>query len=72
MTLRTRRKFIPKIFSPDPNEVCDSINFLVQEKEAGIFSNIINEKILATTDTLLEFKCISLDQHEVLLEICSN
>ena len=43
----------------DPNELCDRLKFLLQEKQAGNNSELINVKIVAIVDKLLEYKCIS-------------
>ena len=40
----------------DPNEVCDRIKFLLQEKQAGNISDISNEEIVAIADKFLEDK----------------
>ena len=50
--------------SSDPNELCDRLKLLLQEKHAGNNSNIINEEIVAIVDKLLEYKCISKKQHK--------
>ena len=50
--------------SSDPNELCDRLKLLLQEKEAGNTSDIINEEIVAIIDKLLEYKCISKKQHK--------
>ena len=47
------------IFLPsDPNELCDRLKLLLQEKQAGNNSDIINEEIVAIVDKLLEYECI--------------
>ena len=38
--------------SSDPDELCDRIKLLLHEKQAGINSDIINEKIVAIVDKL--------------------
>ena len=43
----------------DPDELCDRLKLLLQEKQAGNNSDIINQKIVAIVDKLLEYKCIS-------------
>ena len=59
---------ISTIFLPEnPNELCDRLKFLLQEKNAGINSDLINEKIVAIVDKLSEYKCISTKQHKFLL-----
>ena len=47
---------VPKtIFLPsDPNELCDRLKLLLQEKQAGNNSDIINEEIVVIIDKLLE------------------
>ena len=42
-------------FSPEnPNELCDRFIFLLQNKQAGINSNMINEEIVGIADIYLE------------------
>ena len=57
--------------SSDPNEMCDRLKLLLQEKHAGNNSNIINEEIVAIVDKLLEYKCISKKQHKQILTKCN-
>ena len=57
--------------SSDPNELCDRIKLLLQEKQAGNNSNIINDEIVAIIDKLLEYKCISKKQHKQILLKCN-
>ena len=45
--------------SSDPDELCDRLKLLLQEKQAGNNSDIINDEIVAIVDKLLEYKCIS-------------
>ena len=45
--------------SCDPNELCDRLNLLLQEEGAGNSSHIFNDEIIAITDKLLEYQCIS-------------
>ena len=58
--------------STDPNELCDRINLLLQEKQAGKISNIIGEENFTIVNKLLEYKCISKKQHKSLHLECSN
>ena len=58
-------------FSENPDELCNRINLLLQEKHAGINSNIINQEIFALVDKLLEYKCISKKQHKQILIECN-
>ena len=59
------------ILSSDPNELCDRLKLLLQEKHAGNNSDIINDEIVAIVDKLLEYKCISTKQHEQILIKCN-
>ena len=43
--------------SSDPNELCDRLKLLLQEKQAGNNSDVINQEIVAIVDKLLEYKC---------------
>ena len=53
--------------SSDPNELCDGSKLLLQEKQAGNNSNIINEEMVVIIDKLLEYKCMTPTQHKKLL-----
>ena len=57
--------------SSDPNELCDRLKLLLQEKHAGKNSDIINEENFAIIDKLLEYKCISRKQHQQILIKCN-
>ena len=59
------------ILSSDPDELCDRLRLLLQEKHAGNNSNIINDEIVAIVDKLLEYKCISKKQHKQFLIKCN-
>ena len=48
-----------KILSTDANELCDRLNILLQEKQAGNNSIIINNEIVAIVDNLMKYKRIS-------------
>ena len=50
--------------SSDPNELCDRIKLILQEKQAGNNSDIINQEIVDIVDKQLENKCISKKQHK--------
>ena len=56
--------------SSDPNELCDRLKLLLQEKQAGNNFDIINKEIVAIVDKLLEYKCISMKQHKQILLKC--
>ena len=57
--------------SSDPNELCDRIKLLLQERHAGNNSNIINEEIVAMVDKLFEYKYLSKKQHKQILIKCN-
>ena len=57
--------------SENPNELCDRLKLLLQEKHAGNNSNIINEEIIVIIDKLLEYKCIPKKQHKQLSIKCN-
>ena len=59
------------ILSSDPNELCDRLKLLLQEKHGGNNSNLIDEEITAIVDKLLEYKCISKKQHKQILIKCN-
>ena len=59
------------ILSSDPNELCDRLKLLLQEKHAGNDSDIINDEIVAIVDKLLDYKCISKKQHKQILIKCN-
>ena len=56
--------------SSDPDELCERLKLLLQEKHAGNNSDIINEEIVAIVDKLLEYKCITKKQHKQILIKC--
>ena len=55
------------ILCSDPNEVCDKLTLILQEKHAGNNSDITNQEILAIVDKLLEYHCVSKKQHQKIL-----
>ena len=57
--------------SSDPNEKCDRIKLLLQEKHAGNNSDIINKEINAIVDKLLRYKCIFKKQHKQCFLKCN-
>ena len=64
---------ISTILLPEnPNELCDWLESLLQEKQAGYNSNIINAESVALVDKLLDHKCISTKQYKFLLPKCSE
>ena len=57
--------------SSDPNELCDRLNLLLQEKQSGNNSVIINDEVVVIIDKLLEHKCITKKQHKQILIKCN-
>ena len=57
--------------SSDPDELCDRLKLLLQEKHAGNNSDIINDEIVAIIDKLSEYKCITKKQHMQILIKCN-
>ena len=57
--------------SSDPDELCDRLKLLLQEKNAGNNSDIINDEIVSIVDKLLEYKCITQKQHKQILIKCN-
>ena len=60
-----------KFLSSDPDELCDRLKLLLQEKQAGNNSDITNQEIVAIVDKLLEYKRISKKQHNQILLNCN-
>ena len=50
--------------SENPDELCDRLGLLLQEKQAGNNSDINNDEIVAIVDKLFEYKCITKKQHK--------
>ena len=42
------------VLSSDPSELCDRLRLLLREKKIGKVQNVINQKIVAIVDNLLE------------------
>ena len=57
--------------SSDPDELCEMLNLLLQEKNAGNNSEINNEEIVVIVDKLLEYRCITKKEHNQILMKCN-
>ena len=57
--------------SSDPDELCERLKLLLQEKNTGNNSEIINEEIVVIVDKLLEYRCITKKQHKQILIKCN-
>ena len=59
------------ILSSDPNELCDRLRLVSQEKHGSNNSNSIDREIVPIVDKLLEYKCISKIKHKQFLIKCN-
>ena len=59
------------ILPSDPDKSYNRLTLLLQEKHAGINSNLINEEFIALVEKLLEYKCISKKQLRQKLFKCN-
>ena len=59
------------LLSSDPDELCNRLNLLLQEKHAGKNSDVINYEIVAIVDRLLEYKSLFRKQHKQNLIECN-
>ena len=57
--------------SSDPDELCNRLILLLQEKQTQNNSDIINDEIVAIVDKLLAYKCICKKQHKQILIKCN-
>ena len=57
--------------SSDPDELCDRLKLLLQERQAGNNSDIINNEVFAIIDALLKYQCITKKQHKQFLNKCN-
>ena len=60
-----------KFLSEHPDEWCNRLKLILQERQAGNTSNIINDEIIAIVDKLLEYKCMSKKEHNQNLIKCN-
>ena len=59
------------LLSSNPDELCNRLKVLLQERHAGNNSDTINNEIAAIVDKLLECICISRKQHKQILFKCN-
>ena len=57
--------------SSDPDELCNKLKLLLQEKHAGNISVIFNVEIVAIVDKIVEYKCVSKKRHEQIFIKCN-
>ena len=60
-----------KFLSSDPDELCNRLKMLLQEIQASNNSDIIIDEIVAIVDKLLEYKCITRNEHKHFLVKCN-
>ena len=60
-----------KFLTSDPTELCNKYKKLLQEKQAAINSNIIDEELVALVEKLLENKCKSKKEFKQILLKCN-
>ena len=53
--------------SSDPDELCNVLKLLLQEKQAGNNFNINNDEIFAVVVKILEYNCINKKQPKQIL-----
>ena len=54
------------VFLPsNPNEICNRLKVLIQEKQAGNNFIIFNGEIVAIVDKVLGYRCISEEQQKI-------
>ena len=53
--------------SENPNELCDRLHLIIQEKQGGNDTNRFDNEIVAIVDKLLEYKSITTKQHKQIL-----
>ena len=57
--------------SSDPDELCERLKLLLQEKQAGNNSDISIQEIFVIVDKLLGYKCITKKQHKQIIYKCN-
>ena len=55
--------------SENPNELCNSIRLIIQEKQCGNDSNRFDSEIYAIIDEFLKYKYITPTEHKNLLKV---
>ena len=56
------------VFLPsDPDELVDQLKLIVLEKVGGNDNPMLSEQIIAIVDKLLEYECITTNQHQNLI-----
>ena len=60
-------EFQQNFLAENLNEIYDRLNLLLQEKQAGINSDLINQESVAINDKLFGYKCLSEKQYKQLL-----
>ena len=59
-----------RTFRPsDPNELLDQLQLLYLEKVGGNDNLQLDEQIIAITDKLLEYECVTTPEHQSIISI---
>ena len=65
--------FIQYVFLPsDPDELVVQLKLIVLEKVRGKDNSFLSEQIIAITDKLLEYECITTNQHQNMQSTFGN
>ena len=73
LTATTESNEVEYIFLPsDPNELCDRLKILLQEKTGGNNNPQIDQEIMAISDKFLEYKIIEIEEHENMINKLLN
>ena len=56
------------MLSENPDDLCDRIKLILQERQAGNNSNVIIEEMVAIIDDLCEYKYNTTSQHKNLFK----
>ena len=59
-------------FPSDPDELVDLLILLYFEKVGGKNNPMLSEQIIAITDKLLEYECITTNQHQKMQSTFGN
>ena len=61
------------VFLPsDQDELVDQLKIIVLEKEGGNDNPMLSEQIIAIADKLLQYQCITTNQHQNLISTFSK
>ena len=61
-----------RFLSSNLNELRDRLKLLLQKKQVGKHSNLLNEKVIAIADQLLKYICRSTKKHSKIYKFLAN